>query len=266
MTQKLKLLGGAVLILFIALVVFFALSQPKESTNENLTATTELVANIPQIDKADDNETNTPDSNNTEPTKQVNVIPKQVMLAVPFISQAPDKDWGNPVHQDGCEEAAVLMAKLWVSGGNMSVVEAVAELKAMADWQISRFGFAVDTSAADTLTILKEYYDLEGSVVEMANTLVIKEALASRSIVLAPTNGFILNNPNFSSPPPHHMIVILGYDDDAQEFIVNDPGTRKGQNYRYSYETIEKAIQDYESGPVHKESHIRPKNIIIVKQ
>ena len=38
------------------------------------------------------------------------------ITGVPFTSQAPSGQWDNPVYQDGCEEAAALMAVYWAEG------------------------------------------------------------------------------------------------------------------------------------------------------
>ncbi len=39
------------------------------------------------------------------------------------------------------------------------------------------------------------------------------------------------------------MLVIKGYNKNG--FITNDPGTRRGADFAYSYETLEKAISDW---------------------
>lgn len=44
------------------------------------------------------------------------------------------------------------------------------------------------------------------------------------------------------------MILIKGYDYKTKQFITNDPGTRRGENYRYSALTIFKAIRPYRTG------------------
>src|SRR3989344_2804953 len=52
------------------------------------------------------------------------VLADQVLLNVPFTSQAPLADWIDPRHQEGCEEASLLMAWLWINGQNMTKDEA----------------------------------------------------------------------------------------------------------------------------------------------
>ena len=77
----------------------------------------------------------------------------------------------------------------------------------------------------------------------------IKKALSENRLVIVPTDGQKLKNPNFTQPgPPRHMLVIVGYDDTTREFITNDPGTRKGEGYRYSQDVLYEAILDYPTG------------------
>jgi len=53
-----------------------------------------------------------------------------------------------------------------------------------------------------------------------------------------------LNNPNFKQPGPiYHMLVIKGYN--SWEFITNDPGTRKGNSFKYPYSTLINAVHDW---------------------
>jgi hypothetical protein len=41
------------------------------------------------------------------------------------------------------------------------------------------------------------------------------------------------------------MMVITGFDDETQEFIVNDTALAEGLDYRYSYVTILTSLHDY---------------------
>jgi hypothetical protein len=62
-------------------------------------------------------------------------------------------------------------------------------------------------------------------------------------------NGQALHNPNFTrGGPERHFLAIIGYDDRTGMFTTQDPGTRNGRNYRYSYETLYAAMRDYPTG------------------
>jgi len=79
-------------------------------------------------------------------------------------------------------------------------------------------------------------------------------------------NGQKLKNPFFTPPGPlEHMIVIIGYDYQTNEFITNDSGTKHGQNYRYKENILFEALRDYPTGN-HKPIIDIQKNIIIVQK
>jgi len=64
-----------------------------------------------------------------------------------------------------------------------------------------------------------------------------------------PAAGRELGNPNFTDPGPlYHMLVVRGYTEN--NFITNDVGTRKGENYQYKYDVLMNAIHDWNGGDV----------------
>ena len=89
-------------------------------------------------------------------------------------------------------------------------------------------------------------------------------AIEQGSLVLAPANGQILGNPYFTQPgPATHMLVIIVYDPDTDEFITNDPWTKRGEVYRYKTNVLFNAIRDYHTGN-HEPIHTIQKNVILV--
>lgn len=181
----------------------------------------------------------------------VPVLPtRSLIVGVPFTVQAPSANWSDPVFQDACEEASILMASAWVSGTTLTPRIAEARISALAQYQVKRFGHSVDTSVVDTDATLRDFFKIETTQVRRGITAMdIQEALADERIVIVPTDGRKLKNPNFRAPgPPRHMLVIVGYDTVTDEFIVNDPGTRKGEGYRYPTSVLMDAILDYETG------------------
>lgn len=179
------------------------------------------------------------------------VLPiRSLIVGVPFTVQAPSANWSDPVFQDACEEASILMASAWVSETTLTPRIAEARISALAQYQVKRFGHSVDTSIVDTEAILRDFLSVETTEVKRGITATdIREALADERIVIVPTDGRKLKNPNFRAPgPPRHMLVIVGYDTVTDEFIVNDPGTRKGEGYRYPVNVLMDAILDYETG------------------
>lgn len=196
------------------------------------------------------------------------VLPKSKIIEnVPFTSQAPFGDWADPKQQHGCEEASLVMAHYFLTGKKLTLEIALWEITAMADFETEKYGHFHDTSTADTLKLFKEYYGHENAFAKYDITLGdIKTEIAQGNLVIVPTNGRKLQNPNYTAPGPLlHEIIIIGYDDNTQEFITNDPGTRKGKSYRYDYVVFMNAIRDYKTGADEPIEEERKSMIVISK-
>ncbi len=194
-------------------------------------------------------------SKNVEPIPVSPVEPpkpiiQDIAYPVPFTSQAPTGEWNLSAFQDGCEEASTLMVWMAREKKTLTSVEVKAELLDMASFQTKIIGHGVDTDVSDTNAyLLKEYFGItDGEVVYDFMLDELKEAVM-KGIVIVPTNGRALHNPNFTAPGPlQHMLVITGYDVTTKEFITNDPGTRKGDGYRYPEQVLFDAIREYPTG------------------
>ncbi len=175
-----------------------------------------------------------------------------MVFNVPFTPQAPFAEWDDPRQQDGCEEASMLMAVKWARGEEIeSPSQAKKDILAISSYLENNYDEYLDTSARDTADrIAKGYFKYNNVRVEY-DFLVddIIDELEAGSIVVVPTDGRLLGNPYFTAPgPERHMLVIRGYDPETKEFITNDPGTRKGEWYRYDADVLWNAIRDYPSG------------------
>ena len=183
--------------------------------------------------------------------QQPQVLPKQVLLDIPFTAQAPLREWKDPRQQDGCEEAAIFMAAHWIKDEPfVSPQAAKEEILALSHYQDEKFGFYQDTSAEDTAKLLKDYFGYDSTVTyNIVGEDLIKKELAAGNLVIVPVNGRKLNNPYYTPPgPDRHMIVIVGYDEETSEFITNDAGIMRGKSYRYPQATLMSALRDYPSG------------------
>lgn len=185
-----------------------------------------------------------------EPVTPSSVSKQYRIKDVSFTVQAPFAEWSNPIFQDACEEASLIMADAWAQEKTLTKEGAKQAITTLAAYQTELRGHAIDTSIEDTRDLLKNFFAIETAIVQRDVTIDdIKEALRSNSLVIVPTDGRKLKNPNFTAPgPPRHMLVIVGYDDATNEFIVNDPGTRKGEGYRYEQSVLFDAILDYPTG------------------
>jgi hypothetical protein len=173
-------------------------------------------------------------------------------LSVPFTSQAPLAEWKDKRQQDACEEAAALMAWAWVKGENkFTKQEWRDKIIKLADWEKQKYGESRDVALADMVKwIFKDYFSYDKVTVKPVKSAAdILRELEKGNIVLTPMNGQALKNPYFTPPgPERHMILVKGYDYKTRQFITNDPGTRRGENYRYSEKVLFGAIRSYQTG------------------
>ena len=186
----------------------------------------------------------------SEEVKTEKAPQSSLLKDVPFTVQAPFGEWNIATFQNGCEEAALVMAVHWLSGEPLTKEIAKQEIIALARFGDKKHGQSIDTSAADTEKFFKEYYNITTSEVRTDITLTdIQEALATGALVIVPMDGRKLQNPNYKQPgPTTHMLVVIGYDAEKKEFITHDSGTRNGKGYRYQEEILYEAIRDYPTG------------------
>jgi len=210
----------------------------------------------PQINDNDEVLVAVEGDTSTAATSQVSFIdisdlPSKVELKVPFVTQAPEAQWEDVRFQDACEEASILMAYQWVGGdrelGKKDATAALEEIFTVGD---ELFGAdVIDTSTADTQKLMQEFFGYEAHLSDDVTRESIIKHLAEGRIVITPTDGRKLKNKYFSGDgPERHMTVVVGYDQKKDEFIVNDPGTRRGKAYRYDMELYMGSIRDYETG------------------
>lgn len=175
---------------------------------------------------------------------------QNILLEVPFASQAPFANWQDDIFQNACEEASILMAIRWVEGKSLTKEEAEKEIRAISEFELKTYGHYHDRSAADTAQLIKDYFNYENiEVVDNIDIDDIKRELGYGNLVITPVNGQKMNNPFYTPPGPlEHMLVIIGYDSKSKEFITNDPGTRHGEKFRYPEAVLEAALRDYLTG------------------
>jgi len=186
---------------------------------------------------------------------ELKIEPKKVSQSsllkdVPFTVQAPFGEWSISTFQNGCEEAALVMAAHWVSGKPLTKDIAKQEIMALARFEDKKHGQSIDTSAADTEKLFGEYYNITTTEMRTDITMTdIQETLITGALVIVPADGVKLKNPNYKQPgPTTHMLVVIGYDAEKKEFITHDSGTRNGKGYRYKEAVLYEAIRDYPTG------------------
>lgn len=183
---------------------------------------------------------------------------------VPFTSQAPSGDWSNPRFQDGCEEASALMAMAWVQGREVDISNAEAEILELSFFAEKEHGEYRDQSIDDTARLIRDFYKYKNYEIKEGTIEDVISALQGNHLVIMPFNGQKLGNPFFTPPGPiNHMALVHAYDETTGEFVVNDPGTRNGRNYKYKKEIIDQAWREFPTG-YHEEILEEKKRMIVV--
>lgn len=188
------------------------------------------------------------------------VIPESLNLAIPFTSQAPHANWELP-YQEACEEASMVMAARFLQGRTIDGADDADDaILQLVEHGTTVMGYPIDTTAEETAAILEDFYELDAELIYDFSWDDVKLALAQGYPVIIPAAGRQLGNPNFTAPGPiYHMLVIKGYTPSV--IITNDPGTRKGADYQYTYDTLYAAAHDWNGGNVEAGRKV----IIIVK-
>ena len=177
------------------------------------------------------------------------VLPDEYNLDVPFTSQAPEANW-DFTHEEACEEASILMANRFFKNQSIEGVDdAENGLREIINWEGENLGFFESTTAQETARVIREMLGLRAEVIKEPSVDQIKRYIFENKLVLVPAAGRELGNPFFKQPGPlYHMLVIRGYT--KTQFITNDPGTKRGENYPYNFETILNANRDWNGGDV----------------
>lgn len=171
-------------------------------------------------------------------------IPDELNLKVPFYSQAPFSDWGYP-WQEACEEASVLLAANEYFGRNWTREQFNEELLNLVEWEKERFGYYEHTDVAEIGEILTEHLGLEFVVHENPGFEDVQKILAGGHLIVMTFAGRELENPNYTNGGPvYHAMLIKGYTND-RKIIAHDVGTRRGEDYVYSWEKIYNSLHDY---------------------
>ncbi|PIR04218.1 MAG: hypothetical protein COV59_03480 [Candidatus Magasanikbacteria bacterium CG11_big_fil_rev_8_21_14_0_20_39_34] len=170
-------------------------------------------------------------------------------LPVPFTIQAPDEHWREP-WENACEEATLTMVNLYyqmaIPQRTIPVDQAIAEILRVFRIKNATLGTSFDENAEKITFLINNYFPFEAYTVENPTLEQIKAEIDAQRPVIGLFYGRDLHNQYFrDGGPAYHTFPISGYDDEKQEFIVQETGTRHGLDFRYSYATIMRAIHDF---------------------
>lgn len=173
-------------------------------------------------------------------------LPSELNIALPFYSQAPFSNWDYP-WQEACEEASsALVANLYLNH-QWTREEFNEELLRLVDWEMGKFGAYEHTSVTQTAEMIEENYGLNTVIHDNPSYQDLQKSIAAGHLIVAPFAGKLLGNPNFTNGGPiYHMLVIKGYNANKNQVVTHDVGTRKGEDYVYSWDVIQNALHDWD--------------------
>ncbi|MFH1790017.1 MAG: C39 family peptidase, partial [bacterium] len=250
---RIKMISLLVLISFcISLSIAFA-KMEKDSDKDGLSDREELVVYKSDIANPDTDNDGYKDGEEVyhgfSPIKDNRAPLKKVSLSVPYIPEAPDNNWTGS-WKNACEEASIAMVEYYYRGfEKVDKATAKSFMSNLFFRQNSIYGSNADADAKRTDYLIKRYYSFHSQIIDKPTVEQIKKELQQKRPVITMHYGFDLDNKNIPflrTGSSYHMMVIIGYDDDKKEFIVNDPGDMKtGQQHRYNYSLFMNTLHDF---------------------
>jgi hypothetical protein len=167
-------------------------------------------------------------------------------LPVPFITQAPYGNWSQP-WQDACEETSVAIVNAYYENNNLNnKATAKKAIEGVLNIKERFYGKSHSEKITQVAELINKFLPWESTLIENPTLEQVKEQLDKNQPILLPAYGKALHNPYFKNGgPDYHLLVISGYDNEKQEFITQEPGTRYGLDFRYKYDTILDANHDF---------------------
>lgn len=231
-----------VFLLAIGLIIF----EYKKGKKENIKQEENIFANNNEtINNEEKKEENIPEVK-TESIKEK--IPEKILINVPFLSQAPYGKW-DEYHEEACEEASIIMLKYFLDKNELNPEIAEKEIQALIKFQNKKYGDYKDSNAKQIVQMYNDFYgnlpdNLELKVIYDFKKEDIKKYLSRGYPIIIPAAGRLLKNPYFTPPGPlYHNLVLIGYEN--SEIITNDPGTKRGEKYKYKLDILYNSIHDF---------------------
>lgn len=174
-------------------------------------------------------------------TPKVLPLPETVLIPVPYTVQAPYANWN--IHEESCEEAAVLMYHYFLTGSKIDVIpvaEADGAMRTMKNWQVTNYGNEPDLNLTQLGEFAKSYWGYKYEVTKGVTAENIKKAIAQGHPVIVPVMTHGLANPHYGPNTTYHILVIKGYN--TTGIITNDAGVKEGRDYHYTWDILWQAI------------------------
>jgi hypothetical protein len=244
------------LILFLFIFILFLLF-PKKLTKEKIeNKINQTVSKIEEV-----KETIVP-----EPTKiSSDGLPNKYLIKTAFLEQAPEKNWAQP-WQDACEEASLVTVDFYYQNKSTTPEITRDSILNMIKFEETQ-NFTKDMNIAQMATVGKQYLNYQTKIIDNPTVEEIKKYLNQNIPIIVTANGKTLyqENKHFKSGGPYyHSLVILGFDDDKNQFIVHDVGTQFGAYFHYSYSLLMESIHDFPSSGKKEDINNGPKKVLIL--
>ncbi len=170
------------------------------------------------------------------------LLPSSKNIDVPFTSQAPAGNWSEP-WKNACEETSIYMVSSFYADDTIKRAEAIERIKEIIAAKNAEFQISKDESLqkiSELIMLLGLPWETE--IIENPPIEDVKIQLANNQPIIAPVFAPALGIAE--DGPDYHVMVITGYDDATNEFIVNDPALKNGKGIRFKYDIFMKAIHD----------------------
>lgn len=201
------------------------------------------------------------------PLPTITPLPSKHLIKTAFIPQAPEHIWTEP-WQDFCEEASLLTVYYYYQHLSPTSTEIKQALLDIGNFETEQ-GFTHDINTTQMSYMATTYFYLTPTIITNPTLLQLKTYLAQSVPIIVPASGKILytENHNFSHGGPwYHNIVLLGFDDSTQKFIVHDVGTRLGAYFKYSYDLLIQSIHDLPSSGNPVEILSGPQKVLVLEK
>ncbi len=283
---KMKIVKISIILFFLVMLILYLFFFKKINTNdlnsikdyteneiiENEYTDFESLGNKIKEDKTENDIKSNQTEENKESEKE-NMVenknindqnrPRSIKIKVPFTSQAPTGNW-DQLHEEACEETSLLMIKYHKDGRELVLSsEAEKDIQQISQYIKNNLSNKEDLNINELKELSEKYFKISNTkIINNPSIEDLEKELSLGNLIVAPMAGRELNNPFFKNPGPlYHMLVISGYDGDKKEFTTQDPGTKRGKDFIYPYETILKAIHDF---PDKKENILMGEKRILV--
>jgi hypothetical protein len=171
-------------------------------------------------------------------------LPSQVLLQVPFTTQAPLNNWAQ--HQESCEAATLTMLVSYWQHSSAVVIDPHAADASIN--QIDKWKSQPDLNVTMMGELAEQHFGYAYRIVPN-DPKVIAEQLSAGRPLIAEVRTHALGNPRYPGYSTHyeqngysvpHFILIIGYD--SSGVWLNDPGISWGRGYHISYAQLAHAI------------------------